>query len=130
MYVYIIIDIQYNTRVYNQANMSDNKIEFKKQAIEEINKHKIFTFEANWCKDCKYLNKIFTEYQVPHGKLDIGDLDKEIQNEWRDAFEELTGGIRNLPSIFVNGKYYCTESKIHEWEDAGVLAQELKKLEE
>ncbi|CCD27093.1 glutathione-disulfide reductase GRX8 NDAI_0J02010 [Naumovozyma dairenensis CBS 421] len=103
--------------------------EYITKAKELIDSNKYFQFSANWCKDCVYTLSVWDKYNIrsKFKIFDIGDLSKEEQTEWRNAFEEVTG-IRNLPTIIVDGEVWGTETKLHELEDMNQLEFELKRL--
>lgn len=104
-------------------------MDYTQQAKEMISAHRLFQFSANWCPDCDYALSIWNKFNVRDQihVFDIGSMDKDIQSKWRDAFQEVTG-IRNLPTIVVDGKVWGTESKLHEVEDNGTLQSELTQM--
>ncbi|KAI5282801.1 hypothetical protein KEM54_002577, partial [Ascosphaera aggregata] len=107
------------------------------QEMEDINsqvraliaEHRFFQLSANWCPDCVYANALWDRLGVKD-KIhiyDIGDMPKPEQERWRGAFLELIGS-RNLPTIVIDGKFWGTESRLHELENKGdnALENELK----
>lgn len=94
-----------------------------------LDKHKFVQFSANWCPDCQYVNRVWNRYDVQEKVkvFEIGNMSKDEQESWRISFQEVTGS-RNLPSIFVNGELWATETEIHKFEDSNELETEFKKI--
>ncbi|EDO14582.1 hypothetical protein Kpol_337p4 [Vanderwaltozyma polyspora DSM 70294] len=103
--------------------------DYNTKAKEIINSHQFVQFSANWCPDCVYANSVWSKFGVSDKVhvFDIGNLSKDEQAQWRDAFESVSK-IRNLPTIFVNGKAWGTESELHKYESKGTLKDELSKI--
>ncbi|CAB4257280.1 similar to Saccharomyces cerevisiae YLR364W GRX8 Glutaredoxin that employs a dithiol mechanism of catalysis [Maudiozyma barnettii] len=94
-----------------------------------LDEHKFVQFSANWCPDCQYANRIWNRYNVQEKVkvVEIGNLSKDEQESWRISFQQVTGS-RNLPSIYVNGKLWGTESELRNYEDNNQLEEEFKKI--
>ncbi|CCE61767.1 hypothetical protein TPHA_0B00950 [Tetrapisispora phaffii CBS 4417] len=103
--------------------------DFDGKVKELITSSEFFQFSASWCPDCVYANSIWTKFHVSDKVtiFDIGSLPKEEQEQWRQAFQRVTGS-RNLPTIFVNGVIWGTESELHKFENNGSIQQELEKI--
>ncbi|KAH3901049.1 related to Glutaredoxin-8 [Saccharomycodes ludwigii] len=95
-----------------------------------VQKHKFFQLTASWCPDCRYTNNIWKTFNVQNKiqSLEIAPMDRIEADNYREAFSIVAGGIRNLPTVFVNGKYWCTEKELHSWESNGTLKQEFEKV--
>lgn len=104
-------------------------MQYDSKVRQLISEHRFLQFSANWCPDCRYTQSQFDRVGVSDQiyLFDIGDLSQEEQLAWRDAFERETG-IRNLPTIIVDGQVWGTESRIHELEESGKLEDALKEL--
>lgn len=102
---------------------------YTQQAREMVKTHRLFQFSANWCPDCVYALSIWKKFNVQDQihVFDIGSMEKDVQTQWRDAFQEVTG-IRNLPTIVVDGKVWGTETKLHELQENGTLESELVEM--
>ncbi|CCF56052.1 hypothetical protein KAFR_0A06170 [Kazachstania africana CBS 2517] len=102
--------------------------DYELKAKELISSNKFFQLIANWCPDCQYTNSILTKFDVLQRfkTLDIGDLPKDEQETWRVAFKNVTGS-RNLPTIFIDGRIWATETEIHNCEDGNVLPAKFKE---
>ncbi|AET38456.1 glutathione-disulfide reductase GRX8 Ecym_2757 [Eremothecium cymbalariae DBVPG len=105
--------------------------DYVSKARELVKAHKYFQFSASWCPDCVYANSIWEKYNIT-SKIFIFDIsteskDKAEESVWRSAFKEATGS-RNLPTIYIDGQIWGTESKLHQLENAGLLEEEFKKL--
>lgn len=94
-----------------------------------IAEHRFFQLSANWCPDCVYANALWERLGVKDKihVFDIGDMPKPEQESWRGAFLEIVGS-RNLPTIVIDGKFWGTETRLHELENKGddALKGELK----
>ncbi|CEP60456.1 glutathione-disulfide reductase GRX8 LALA0_S01e11298g [Lachancea lanzarotensis] len=103
--------------------------EYVNEAKEVISSQKFVQLSANYCPDCVYANSIWKKFGVLDKILlfEIGAFDRATQLKYRDAFEQVAG-IRNLPTIFVNGKVWGTERELHRFEKNGTLSEELKKI--
>ncbi|CAR22855.1 glutathione-disulfide reductase GRX8 [Lachancea thermotolerans CBS 6340] len=99
------------------------------EAKQIIRSHKYVMLTANWCPDCVYANSIWRKYGVLNkvSQFEVGGYDRDKLNKYRDAFAEVAG-IRNLPTIFVDGKVWGTEAELHKFEREGTLLEELKKI--
>ncbi|SCU93907.1 LADA_0G05490g1_1 [Lachancea dasiensis] len=99
------------------------------EAKEVIASQKFVQLTANFCPDCVYANAVWQKFGVLDKVLqfEIGGFDKETQLKYRDAFAQVAG-VRNLPTIFVDGKVWGTESELHKYETNGTLQTELQKI--
>lgn len=109
--------------------MSGFELDMKQTLTDLINSNKYFQFSRDTCPDCIYVNGIWTKFDLTEKLFifDIGSFTKDVQEQWRVAFEELTGG-RNLPTIMIDGKFWATEKEIHEFEDSNKLEEQLKSI--
>ncbi|SCU84462.1 LAFA_0D10088g1_1 [Lachancea sp. 'fantastica'] len=103
--------------------------EYVNEVKEVIASQKVVQLTANWCPDCVYANSVWKKFGVSQKVLlfEIGGFDRTTQQKFRDAFEQVAG-IRNLPTIFVNGKVWGTERELRKFEKKGTLENELKKI--
>ncbi|CCC72104.1 hypothetical protein NCAS_0J01250 [Naumovozyma castellii] len=109
--------------------MTQSKSKYEAEARQLISSNKFFQLSANWCPDCVYSLSIWDKFKC-RSKIkifDIGNLSKDEQESWRSAFLTVSGS-RNLPTIFVDGSVWGTETKLHELEGKGLLKQELTKI--
>lgn len=99
------------------------------EARQIIKAHKYVMLTANWCPDCVYANSVWKKYGVlgKVSQFEVGAFDRSKLNKYRDAFAEVAG-IRNLPTIFVDGKVWGTETELHKFERQGTLEAELRKI--
>lgn len=103
--------------------------ELAPKVFELLKSHKFLQFSANWCPDCNYANSVWRKLGVENKIhiFDIGSFPKAEQEQWRTAFQQITGS-RNLPSIYYNGAFWGTESQLHAFENNGTLKAELKNI--
>lgn len=99
------------------------------KVIELLKAHKYVQFSASWCPDCAYANSVWKKLGIDDKiyVFDIGSMPTAEQQQWRAAFMQATGS-RNLPTIYVNGRIWGTESQLHSYENSGTLKQELNKI--
>lgn len=104
-------------------------VDYNSEVRKLIGGHKFFLFSASWCPDCRYAISVFSKYGVI-GKIhnfDIASLSTKEQQEWRNAFQKVTGS-RNLPTLYVNGSVWVTEAQLHKFESRDSLAEEFAKI--
>ncbi|KAL6944743.1 hypothetical protein ACO0RG_001490 [Hanseniaspora osmophila] len=101
-------------------------------ARDLVSKNKFFQLTAAWCPDCVYTYRIYDKFGIKSkfAFFDVADLDRRSREyqEYRDAFTKVAGGVTNLPTVFVNGKFWATEAEFLKWEKNGTLEQEFKKV--
>lgn len=104
-------------------------LNYVSEAQSFIDSHKFVQFSASWCPDCVYASSIWAQYRVSDKVhvFDIGSMSKEEQEQWITAYHQIAN-IRNLPTIFVEGKVWGTESELHGFENNGTLREELTKI--
>lgn len=115
--------------VRNSNNNQYHMSQLEEQVQKLVGSAKYFQLSASWCPDCQYANSVWARYNVQDKikVFDIGSLPKKEQEAWRVAFQKVTGS-RNLPTIYVDGKFWATESELHRHENKKQLEAELKKI--
>ncbi|SCU92949.1 LAME_0F02124g1_1 [Lachancea meyersii CBS 8951] len=103
--------------------------QYVNEAKQVITSQKFVQLTADFCPDCVYANSVWKRFGVLDKVLqfEIGSFDRATQMKYRDAFEQVAG-VRNLPTIFVDGKVWGTEHDLHKFERKGTLQEELKKI--
>lgn len=103
----------------------------RKEVTQILKNHKFVQLSANWCPDCVYTKNIFQKHGV-YDKFyffEIGNYTrgtKDFDNYYL-AFQE-AANKKNLPLIFVDGKFVATEHTFHDWENSKTLEQQFKNL--
>lgn len=104
-------------------------VDYNSEVKKMLAAHKFLLFSASWCPDCRYANAVFKKLGVL-GEIhdfDIGSLPTKDQQEWRSAFQKVTGS-RNLPTLYVNGSFWGTEDHLHRLESTDALEKEFSKI--
>mgnify|MGYP003365775372 FL=1 len=103
----------------------------RKEVAEILKNNRFVQLNASWCPDCVYTQSVFRKYDVIDkvkffeiGKYSRGTPDFE---NYYLAFQE-AANKKNLPLIFVDGKFVATEHTFHDWENSKTLEQQFKNL--
>ncbi|SCW01771.1 LAFE_0E06898g1_1 [Lachancea fermentati] len=99
------------------------------KAKQIISSHKFVQLTASWCPDCVYAKSVWNKYGVTDKVyfFEISGFSRDEQAKYRDAFHQVCG-VRNLPTIFVDGSVWGTERELHKFERSGKLEEELKRI--
>ena len=103
----------------------------RKEVAELLKNNKFVQLNASWCPDCVYTQSVFRKYDVIDKVkfFEIGHFARgtpDFENYYL-AFQE-AANKKNLPLIFVDGKFIATEHTFHDWENSKTLEQNFKSL--
>lgn len=127
----IIIFVYLRATYIIQNNNKMVEAKYLREAEDLLKQHPYFILGKSWCPDVKYAINVLKQHGK-FGKFYVHELDK-IPNQTdalklEQAFTQLAGGIKWVPSIFIQGKYWGNEKTLYELSSTDKLESTLNAL--